>query len=126
MFRKPLTWSPICASPPLLIDPSEREKRDEVLVVMGFALEFDERWVRVIEPTIRDDLDVKPNRLDDIRDVMKSPAAVRSTAAGFEDRPAGYPPGPSPRRRLRSRTASSATAPASFTTAKRVSISELP
>jgi hypothetical protein len=39
-------------------------KRDEVFVVMSFAPEFDERWLNVIEPAIRSDLKLTPNRVD--------------------------------------------------------------
>jgi hypothetical protein len=42
----------------------EYEKRDEVFVIMSFAPEFDDRWLRVIEPCIREDLGLKPNRVD--------------------------------------------------------------
>ena len=42
----------------------ENEKRAEVFVIMSFAPEFDDRWMRVIEPCIREDLRLKPNRVD--------------------------------------------------------------
>jgi hypothetical protein len=42
----------------------EPQKRDEVFVIMSFAPEFDERWLRVIEPCIREDLVLKPHRVD--------------------------------------------------------------
>jgi hypothetical protein len=41
-----------------------QEKRDEVFVIMSFAPEFDDTWVRIFEPTIREDLKLKPNRVD--------------------------------------------------------------
>ena len=44
-----------------LFDPA---KRDEVFVIMSFADEFDARWRRIIEPVIREDLGLKPNRVD--------------------------------------------------------------
>jgi hypothetical protein len=40
------------------------EKRDEVFVIMSFAEEFRDRWVKVIEPMIREGLSLKPNRVD--------------------------------------------------------------
>lgn len=39
-------------------------KRDEVFVIMSFASEFDDRWLSVIEPCIREDLGLKANRVD--------------------------------------------------------------
>ena len=39
-------------------------KRDEVFVAMSFAPEFEERWHSVIEPCIREDLKLTPNRVD--------------------------------------------------------------
>src|SRR5262249_20798391 len=42
----------------------EHQKRNEVFVIMSFAPEFDDRWVRVIEPCIREDLGLKANRVD--------------------------------------------------------------
>lgn len=39
-------------------------KRDEVFVIMSFAPEFQPRWHQVIEPTIRDNLNLYPNRVD--------------------------------------------------------------
>lgn len=41
-----------------------KEKRDEVFVIMSFAPEFEDAWVRIFEPTIREDLKLKPNRVD--------------------------------------------------------------
>ena len=41
-----------------------QEKRDEVFVIMSFAPEFEDTWVRIFEPTIREDLKLKPNRVD--------------------------------------------------------------
>jgi hypothetical protein len=40
------------------------EKRNEVFVIMSFAREFGDRWRRVIEPAIREDLQLTPNRVD--------------------------------------------------------------
>jgi hypothetical protein len=40
------------------------ERRDEIFVIMSFAPEFDDRWHRVIEPMIREDLGLKPKRVD--------------------------------------------------------------
>src|SRR5689334_10021836 len=42
----------------------EHEKRAEVFVIMSFAPEFDDRWLRVIQPFIRQDLRLTPNRVD--------------------------------------------------------------
>lgn len=42
----------------------ETKKRDEVFVIMSFATEFDARWRDIIEPCIRKDLALKPNRVD--------------------------------------------------------------
>ncbi|MDB4963967.1 MAG: hypothetical protein JWP01_3966 [Myxococcales bacterium] len=39
-------------------------KREEVFVAMSFAPEFEERWQRVIEPCIREDLKLTPSRVD--------------------------------------------------------------
>lgn len=39
-------------------------KRDEVFVIMSFAHEFEARWTDVIEPCIREDLKLTPNRVD--------------------------------------------------------------
>lgn len=44
-----------------LFDPA---KRDEVFVIMSFDSEFDERWQQIIEPVIREDLKLIPNRVD--------------------------------------------------------------
>jgi hypothetical protein len=40
------------------------KKRDEIFVIMSFAPEFDVRWRRVIEPAIREELGLRPNRVD--------------------------------------------------------------
>jgi hypothetical protein len=40
------------------------EKRDEVFVIMSFADEFQDRWIEVIEPTVREGLGLKANRVD--------------------------------------------------------------
>jgi hypothetical protein len=42
----------------------EQKKRDEVFVIMSFASEFDDRWLRIIEPCIREDLGLNANRVD--------------------------------------------------------------
>jgi hypothetical protein len=42
----------------------EYKKREEVFVVMSFSDEFNDRWVEVIEPTIREGLGLKANRVD--------------------------------------------------------------
>jgi hypothetical protein len=42
----------------------DHAKRDEIFVIMSFAPEFDSRWQSVIEPTIREDLRLTPNRVD--------------------------------------------------------------
>ena len=42
----------------------EHDKRDEVFVIMSFSPEFDARWRQVIEPTIREDLNLIANRVD--------------------------------------------------------------
>lgn len=42
----------------------EHDKRNEVFVIMSFAPEFGARWQHVIEPTIREDLELTPNRVD--------------------------------------------------------------
>lgn len=39
-------------------------KRDEAFVVMSFAAEFQARWEQVIEPCLRDDVGLTPNRVD--------------------------------------------------------------
>ena len=41
------------------------EERNEIFVIMSFADEFDERWLNVIEPAIREDVGLTPNRVDD-------------------------------------------------------------
>jgi hypothetical protein len=41
-----------------------RPKRDEVFVIMSFAPEFDRTWTQVIEPAIREDVKLTPNRVD--------------------------------------------------------------
>ena len=45
-------------------DRSQHQKRDDVFVVMSFAPEFEDRWNRVIEPCIREDLGLMANRVD--------------------------------------------------------------
>ena len=40
------------------------ERRDEVFVIMSFAPEFNDRWLNVIEPTIREDISLEPVRVD--------------------------------------------------------------
>lgn len=42
----------------------EHKKHDEIFVIMSFAPEFDDRWLRVIEPCIREDLGFNANRVD--------------------------------------------------------------
>jgi hypothetical protein len=42
----------------------DHETRDEVFVIMSFAPEFDDRWQRVIEPAVREELKLAPNRVD--------------------------------------------------------------
>lgn len=42
----------------------DHKVRDEVFVIMSFAPEFAQRWQEVIEPTISDDLELTPNRVD--------------------------------------------------------------
>lgn len=39
-------------------------KRDEVFVIMSFGDDFESRWPEVIEPCIREDMQLKPNRVD--------------------------------------------------------------
>lgn len=41
-----------------------RPKRDEVFVIMSFAPEFESTWTQIIEPAIRDDVGLTPNRVD--------------------------------------------------------------
>jgi hypothetical protein len=41
-----------------------RPKRDEVFVIMSFAPEFESTWTQIIEPAIRDDVKLTPNRVD--------------------------------------------------------------
>lgn len=43
----------------------DHEKRDEVFVIMGFGSRFFPRWRDVIEPCIREDLSLKPVRVDE-------------------------------------------------------------
>jgi hypothetical protein len=42
----------------------EESKRDEIFVIMSFSPEFEDRWLSVIEPFIREDLGLQPNRVD--------------------------------------------------------------
>jgi hypothetical protein len=44
-----------------LFEPS---KRDEVFVIMSFDRAFDARWHEIFEPAIREDLKLKPHRVD--------------------------------------------------------------
>src|SRR6266545_7578750 len=41
-----------------------RPKRDEVFVIMSFAPEFEDPWTQIIEPAIREDVHLMPNRVD--------------------------------------------------------------
>jgi hypothetical protein len=41
-----------------------RPKRDEVFVIMSFAPEFEMTWAQIIEPAIREDVKLTPNRVD--------------------------------------------------------------
>jgi len=42
----------------------DHQKREEIFVIMSFAPEFNDRWSRVIEPCIREDLGLNANRVD--------------------------------------------------------------
>jgi hypothetical protein len=66
----------------------DHERRDEVFVVMSFAPAFAERWVRVIEPMIREDLGLKAYRVDDsisgesvVKDILDGIAHARLVLA---------------------------------------------
>src|SRR5262249_37251083 len=72
----------------------EHEKRDEVFVIMSFAPEFDDRWVRVIEPCIREDLGLKANRVDDnksgesiVKDILDGIAHAKLVLADITSSP---------------------------------------
>lgn len=41
-----------------------KPRRDEVFVVMSFSPEFEDTWTHIIEPAIREDVKLKPNRVD--------------------------------------------------------------
>jgi hypothetical protein len=42
----------------------DRNKRDEVFVIMSFAAPFQSRWTNVLKPAIEDDLKLTANRVD--------------------------------------------------------------